>query len=146
MHAAQVSVNRDTDDDVIMPGVGQEAGLVKRERFVTSVTCPVCALNGSATWVENESVNLETTIWSLSYGFRICPGNEVRLPRLWRYSAHHSDRYRYEESRVTFDPISKTRDRRSWASADLLESLAATFPTLKSTQHSRRWLAMQACL
>jgi hypothetical protein len=33
MHAAQVSVNRDTDDDVIMPGVGQEAGMVKRERI-----------------------------------------------------------------------------------------------------------------
>jgi hypothetical protein len=78
MLAAQVSVNRDTDDDVIMPGVGQEAGMVKRERFVTSVTCPVCALNGSATWIENESGNLETTIWSLSNGFRICPGNEVR--------------------------------------------------------------------
>jgi hypothetical protein len=34
----------------------------KRERFVTSVTCPECALNGSATWEENESGNLETTI------------------------------------------------------------------------------------
>jgi Zn ribbon nucleic-acid-binding protein len=78
MLAAQVSVNRDTDDDVIMPGVGQEAGMVKRERFVTSVTCPVCALNGSVTWVENERGNLETTIGSLSLGFRTCPGNEVR--------------------------------------------------------------------
>jgi Zn ribbon nucleic-acid-binding protein len=24
----------------------------KRERFVASVTCPECALNGSATWEE----------------------------------------------------------------------------------------------
>jgi hypothetical protein len=49
----------------------------KRERFVTSVTCPECALNGSATWEENESGNLETAISSLSHGFRIGPGNEI---------------------------------------------------------------------
>jgi Zn ribbon nucleic-acid-binding protein len=55
----------------------QEAVVHKRERFVMSVTCPVCALNGSATWEENESGNLETTIKSLSHGFRIAPGNEV---------------------------------------------------------------------
>ena len=30
MPAAQLSANRDTGDDVIMPGVGQEAGMVKR--------------------------------------------------------------------------------------------------------------------
>jgi len=42
MPAAQLSANRDTGDDVIMPGVGQEAGMVKRERFVTSVNAP-CA-------------------------------------------------------------------------------------------------------
>jgi hypothetical protein len=101
MPAAQLSANRDTGDDVIMPGVGQEAGMVKRERFVTSVTCPVRALNGSATWVENESGNLETTIRSLSHGFRICLGNEVRCVDC--YGAHHRDRHRYEENRVTFD-------------------------------------------
>jgi hypothetical protein len=47
---------------VIVQSVGQEAVMAKRERFVTSVTCLVCALNGSATWEENESGNLETTI------------------------------------------------------------------------------------
>jgi len=51
--------------------------MAKRERFVTNVTCPECALNGSATWEENESGNLETTIKSLSQGFRIGPGTEV---------------------------------------------------------------------
>jgi hypothetical protein len=51
--------------------------VAKRERFVTSVTCPECALNGSAMWEENESGNLETTIKSLSHGFRIGPGNEI---------------------------------------------------------------------
>ena len=54
-----------------------EAVVAKRERFVTSVTCPECALNGSATWEENESENLETTIKSLSHGFRIDPDNEI---------------------------------------------------------------------
>jgi Zn ribbon nucleic-acid-binding protein len=49
----------------------------KRERFVTSVTCPECALTGSATWEENQSGNLETTIKCLSYGFRIGPDNEI---------------------------------------------------------------------
>jgi len=49
----------------------------KRERFVMSVTCPVCALNGSATWEENESRNLEMTIKSLSHGFRTGPDNEI---------------------------------------------------------------------
>jgi hypothetical protein len=51
--------------------------MAKRERFVTSVTCPECALNGSATWEENESGNLETTIKSLSDGFRIGPATEI---------------------------------------------------------------------
>jgi hypothetical protein len=49
----------------------------KRERFVTSVTCPECALTGSATWEENQSGNLETTVKSLSHGFRIGPDNEI---------------------------------------------------------------------
>ena len=49
----------------------------KRERFVTNVTCPQCALNGSATWEENESGNLETTIKSLSHGFTVGPDNEI---------------------------------------------------------------------
>jgi hypothetical protein len=51
--------------------------VAKRERFVTSMTCPECALNGSATWEENESGNLETTIISLSHGFRTGPSNEI---------------------------------------------------------------------
>ena len=57
--------------------VGQEVVMAKRERFVTSVTCPVCALSGSATWEENESGNLETTIKNLSHGFRIGSGSEI---------------------------------------------------------------------
>jgi hypothetical protein len=55
----------------------REAVVAKRERFVTSVACPECALNGSATWEENESGNLETTIKSLSHGFRIGPDDEI---------------------------------------------------------------------
>ena len=51
--------------------------MAKRERFVTNVTCPQCALNGSATWEENASRNLETTINSVSQGFRIGPGTEI---------------------------------------------------------------------
>jgi len=51
--------------------------MAKRERFVTNVTCPECALNGSATWEEDESGNLKTTIKSLSHGFRIGPGTEI---------------------------------------------------------------------
>ena len=49
----------------------------KRERFITSVTCPECALNGFATWEEHESGNLETTIKHLSHGFRIGPDGEI---------------------------------------------------------------------
>ena len=49
----------------------------KRERFITSVTCPECALNGFATWEEHESGNLETTIKRLSHGFRISPDSEI---------------------------------------------------------------------
>ena len=43
----------------------------KRERFTTPVTCPECALNGYATWEESERGDLETTIKSVSDGFRI---------------------------------------------------------------------------
>jgi hypothetical protein len=51
--------------------------VAKRERFVTPVTCPQCALNGSATWEEDESGNLKTTIKSISHGFMIGPGTEI---------------------------------------------------------------------
>jgi hypothetical protein len=52
--------------------------MAKRERFVTHVTCPECALNGSATWEESEREDLETRIKSVSDGFTIGPGgNEV---------------------------------------------------------------------
>jgi ribosomal protein S26 len=44
---------------------------LKRERFTTPVTCPECALNGSAIWEESERRDLETTIKSISDGFRI---------------------------------------------------------------------------
>jgi hypothetical protein len=43
----------------------------KRERFTTPVTCPECALNGSATLEESERGDLDTTIKSVSDGFRI---------------------------------------------------------------------------
>ena len=51
--------------------------MLKRERFVTPVTCPQCALNGAASWEEDESRNLETTIKSISRGFMIGPGTEI---------------------------------------------------------------------
>jgi hypothetical protein len=51
--------------------------MAKREHFVTSVTCPECALNGSATWEEDASGNLETTIKILSDGFKVGPGTEI---------------------------------------------------------------------
>ena len=57
--------------------IGQDASTVKRERFLTPVTCPQCALNGSAMWEEDESRNLETRIKSISHGFMIGPGTEI---------------------------------------------------------------------
>jgi len=57
--------------------IRQGTPMLKRERFVTPVTCPQCALNGSATWEEDESRNLETTIKSISHGFMIGPGAEI---------------------------------------------------------------------
>jgi|HubBroStandDraft_6_1064221.scaffolds.fasta_scaffold3508205_1 hypothetical protein len=57
--------------------IRQGTPMLKRERFVTPVTCPQCALNGSATWEEDESRNLETTIKSISHGFMIGPGTEI---------------------------------------------------------------------
>jgi hypothetical protein len=49
--------------------------MTKHERFVTPITCPECALNGSATW--GERGNLETIIEGLSDGFRQGPGGEI---------------------------------------------------------------------
>jgi hypothetical protein len=49
----------------------------KRERFVMSVRCPVCAQDGSATWEENENENLDMTIRLLSRGFRTGVDNEI---------------------------------------------------------------------
>jgi hypothetical protein len=49
----------------------------KREHFVTSVTCPQCALNGAATWEESQHGNLDTTIKKISDGFRISAGREI---------------------------------------------------------------------
>ena len=51
--------------------------MAKRERFVTHLTCPECALNGTAAWEEDASGNLETTIKSLSDGFKIGPDGET---------------------------------------------------------------------
>jgi hypothetical protein len=61
----------------IRTNIGKEPSVVKRERFITPVTCPQCALNGSAVWEEDESRNLETRIKSISRGFMIGPGTEI---------------------------------------------------------------------
>jgi hypothetical protein len=53
--------------------------MVKRERFVTPLTCPECALNGSANWEESERGDLETTIQDVSEGFSIGPDGEISL-------------------------------------------------------------------
>jgi hypothetical protein len=60
-----------------VPAQSKKKPKTKREHFVTSMTCPVCALNGSATWEESERGDLETTIKSISDGFRIDRGNEI---------------------------------------------------------------------
>jgi hypothetical protein len=59
-------------------GIGQEAEMAKREQSVTLVTCPVCALNGSATQVEIEAGNTKPTIKSPVFGFRIDPDSEIQ--------------------------------------------------------------------
>jgi hypothetical protein len=51
--------------------------MAKREHFVTAVTCPECALNGSAAWEEDAGGHLETTIKSLSDGFKMGPDGEI---------------------------------------------------------------------
>jgi hypothetical protein len=51
--------------------------MAKRERFVTPVTCPECALNGSATWEESERGDLQTAMKSVSHGFRIGLDGEI---------------------------------------------------------------------
>jgi len=49
--------------------------MAKRERFVTPVTCPECALNGSAVWEERG--DLETIMKGVSEGFRTGPDGEI---------------------------------------------------------------------
>jgi hypothetical protein len=56
----------------------QEAIMTKLEHFITPVTCPECALNGSATWEEDEKGNLKTTVKILSPGFSVGPDSEIR--------------------------------------------------------------------
>ena len=51
--------------------------MVKLEWFITPVTCPQCALNGSAIWEETERADLETIVKSISDGFRIDPEGEI---------------------------------------------------------------------
>jgi hypothetical protein len=51
--------------------------MARREHFITPLTCPECALNGSATWEEDERGNLETTVKTLSPGFRVGPDSEI---------------------------------------------------------------------
>jgi hypothetical protein len=43
----------------------------------TALPLIASALNGSATWEEDESENLKTTIKSISHGFMIGPGTEI---------------------------------------------------------------------
>lgn len=50
--------------------------MTKLERFITPVS-PECASNGSATWKEIERGDLETTIKSVSNGFRIGADGEL---------------------------------------------------------------------
>jgi hypothetical protein len=50
---------------------------MKREHFVTPVTCPECALNGSAIWADTERGDLETKITRVSDGFRVGPDGEI---------------------------------------------------------------------
>src|ERR1700733_8591852 len=56
----------------IVPWLGEYPG-----HFITHVTCPECALNGSATWEEDEKGNLEATVRILSPGFTVGPGSEI---------------------------------------------------------------------
>jgi hypothetical protein len=51
--------------------------MAKREHFVTPVTCPECALNGSAVWEESDRGDLQTTIKTISGGFKIGRGGEI---------------------------------------------------------------------
>jgi len=62
---------------VVKLSSGREPVMTKRERFVTPVTCPQCALNGSATWEESERGDLETTLKGVSSGFKIDGGQEI---------------------------------------------------------------------
>ena|ERR1700691_2952825 len=74
---------RDSDEEAqrrfmaTKPPKSKKKSKTKREHFVTQVTCPECALNGSATWEESERGDLETTIKSISDGFRIDRGTEI---------------------------------------------------------------------
>jgi hypothetical protein len=52
----------------------EQSKSLKREHFVTPVTCPECALNGSAAWEESERRDLETTVKNVTDGFRIGAG------------------------------------------------------------------------
>jgi hypothetical protein len=54
---------------------GKALSMTKRELFVTPVTCPECALNGSATWEEH--ADLDTVIKTVSDGFRSGPDGEI---------------------------------------------------------------------
>jgi hypothetical protein len=60
-----------------VPAQSKKKSKTKREHFVTPVTCPECALNGSATWEESKRGDLETTIKSISDGFGIDRGTEI---------------------------------------------------------------------
>jgi hypothetical protein len=56
----------------------RDATMLKRERFITHVTCPECALNGTVTWEESERGDLETAIKSVPDGFVIgADGREI---------------------------------------------------------------------
>jgi hypothetical protein len=57
--------------------IRQEPSTIKREQFITPVTCPQCARNGSAAWEEDERRNLQTRIKSISHGFMVGPGTEI---------------------------------------------------------------------
>jgi hypothetical protein len=71
----QMRIVQQTKRPPIEAAFWPEAGMAKRERFVTPVTCPECALNGSATWEERR--DLETIIKGVSGGFRIDPDGGI---------------------------------------------------------------------
>jgi len=78
LHIAPITSLVDSVRAASCKNIAEEVTMEKREHFVTHVTCPECALNGTATWEEDEKGNLETTVKTLSPGFLVDPDSEIR--------------------------------------------------------------------